>query len=126
QASVGRDAADLVVKQAAKRRLDAVLAPLRGLASAWSGAAMLGNAQGDETWLALARHVARHGAWPDRLSVAQTAIVQAGAGCLAWDLTFPEVFNAGSGFAAVLSNPPWDVLQYSTRDFISGYDLRVL
>ena len=41
EASVGAGAADLALKVAAKRRLDAVLQPLRLLAHAWSGAVML-------------------------------------------------------------------------------------
>ena len=41
EAAVGADAADLALKVAAKRRLDAALQPLRLLAHAWSGAVML-------------------------------------------------------------------------------------
>ncbi len=126
QATVGRDPADLVVKQAAKSRLDAGLAPLRNLARAWSGAAMLGEPGHDAVWLDLARHVARHGAWPRHLNPAQAAMLQAGDAALSWDLTFPEVFAPGSGFDAVLGNPPWDVVQHNTRDFVAGFDLRVL
>ena len=43
EASVGADAADLALKAAAKRRLDAALQPLRLLAHAWSGAVMLAD-----------------------------------------------------------------------------------
>ena len=39
--SIGRDLADLSGKVAAKARLDGVLSPLRQLARAWAGAAML-------------------------------------------------------------------------------------
>jgi len=126
EASVGRDAADLVLKQAAKTRLDLVLEPLRRLARAWSGAAELGT--GDAAWLELARQIARDGTWPQHLSETQAAITRAGAAALPWDLTFPEVFapDAQNGFDAVLGNPPWDVVQYSTREFVAAFDLRVL
>ena len=55
----------------------------------------------------------------------QQALARAGAAALPWDLIFPEAFQAG-GFDAVLSNPPWDVIQYRTEDFVAGYDLSVL
>lgn len=128
EASIGRDAADMVLKQAAKQRLDVVLRPLDQLARAWSGAAALGLPAGDLAWLELARHVARDGEWPPRLTPMQATIMQAGAAALPWDLTFPEIFasKAGNGFDAVLGNPPWDVVQYNTREFIAAFDPRVL
>ncbi len=64
QATVGADAADLLMKAAAKR-LDASLEPLRLLARAWSGAVMLATQEADDEWLALARAVAT-GNWPSR------------------------------------------------------------
>ncbi|HET8997369.1 MAG TPA: hypothetical protein VFN42_11950, partial [Acetobacteraceae bacterium] len=128
EASVGRDAADMVLKQTAKQRLDHILQPLRLLARAWSGAAALGRPECDAAWLDLARHVARRDAWPRLLTPIQAAMLQAGALALPWDLTFPEVFasDTGSGFDAVLGNPPWDVVQYNTREFVAAFDLRVL
>ncbi len=129
-ASVGRDTADLIVKQAAKTRLDALLAPLRNLARAWSGAVLSGAANADAAWFALARQVARTGVWPNALTDVQATLLRTGSTALPWDLTFPEVFapdRAGSsGFNAVLGNPPWDVLQYSTRDFVAAFDPTVL
>ena len=51
---------------------------------------------------------------------------------MAWDLAFPEVFwpdGAGGGqggFDAVLSNPPWDIMQPNTAEFLAGFDLSIL
>jgi hypothetical protein len=125
EGSVGRDIADLRLKTAAKQRLDAILQPLRHLARAWSGAVMLQGRQSDDEWLALAVAVADHGVWPDRLTPHQDAMLAAGQDALPWDLTFPEAFLQG-GFDAVLGNPPWDVIQYKTTDFVAGFDLSVL
>ena len=124
-ASIGRDISDLLVKDAAKARLDAALAPVRLLAQAWSGAVALGDRDCDDEWQALAGSVAETGFWPTVLSARQDALLTAGATALPWDLTFPEAFQAG-GFDAVLSNPPWDVIQYRTEDFVAGYDFSVL
>ena len=124
-ASIGRDVSDLIDKDAAKSRLDATLAPLRQLARAWAGAVALGERDCDDEWQALAGSVAATGCWPDCLTPRQQALARAGAAALPWDLIFPEAFQAG-GFDAVLSNPPWDVIQYRTEDFVANYDLSVL
>ena len=133
QARVGTDAADLALKVAAKRRLDAALQPLRLLACAWSGAVMLATRGVDDEWLALARAVAEEGAWPEVLTERQEAMLAMGSQALAWDLTFPEIFHPdgagqvqGGGFNAVLSNPPWDVMQPNTAEFLAGFDLAIL
>lgn len=123
-ASIGCDIGDLALKDAAKTRLDAALAPMRSLARAWSGAVALGERDCDDEWQMLAGAVAETGRWPPVLTARQTALAAAGAKSLPWDLTFPEAFQAG-GFDAVLSNPPWDVIQYRTEDFVAGYDLSV-
>lgn len=118
--SIGRDTADLAVKATVKARLDAVLLPLRRLACAWAGAAMLRDRDADDNWLALARYVAATATWPDMLKARQSAVLQAGQDAVAWDLVFPEVFP--TGFSAVLGNPPWDVVQHNTKDFVATYD----
>nr|WP_294560818.1 N-6 DNA methylase [uncultured Rhodopila sp.] len=123
-ATIGRDIADLAAKAAAKARLDSVLHPLRQLARAWSGAAMLRERDADDEWLALAAQVADRGAWPARPTARQAALLEAGRDAVAWDLVFPEVFP--DGFAAVLGNPPWDVVQHNTKDFVADYDPAVL
>ena len=132
QATLGRDAADLLLKEAAKARLDATLAPLRKLARAWSGAVMLATREGNDEWLVLAHAVAATGTWPCELTKRQTAMLEAGNLALPWDLTFPEVFipdgidRRTGGFDTVLSNPPWDIMQQNTGEFLAGFDLSVL
>ena len=40
-----------------------------------------------------------------------------------WELEFPDVFRTtGSGFDAVLGNPPWDVAKPSSKEFFSNID----
>ena len=40
-----------------------------------------------------------------------------------WELEFPDVFRtAGSGFGAILGNPPWETLQPSSHEFFSNLD----
>ena len=132
QATVGRDAADLALKEAAKGRLDAALHPLRQLARAWSGAVMLGARGADDEYLALAHLVAAQGTWPDKLTRRQATLVAAGASALPWDLTFPEVLQPDAtgarngGFDVVLGNPPWDIVQQNAKEFLAGFDLSIL
>ncbi len=112
-ASIGRDLDDLSGKQAAKQRLDTLLAPLRHLALAWSEAAMTGARDGDDRWIALARSAltGARGGIGDAADPAQP---------LAWDLAFPDVFP--NGFDVVLGNPPWDVVLPNSVDFVAGVD----
>jgi hypothetical protein len=123
-ASIGRDLDDLIAKQATKDHLDRLLYPLRQLARAWAGAAMLRDRDGDDLWLGLAACVADTGAWPDTLTIRQNALLAAGADAVVWDLVFPEVFPGG--FSVVLGNPPWDVVLPNTKDFVADYDPAVL
>jgi hypothetical protein len=117
QESVGIDAVDVALKSAARLRLDTALHALRQLARAWSGAVMC--AADDNGWVALARHVAATGQWPASLDERQTEILEAGNLALPWNLTFPDV---PEGFGAVVSNPPWDILQPNTSDFLAAFD----
>ena len=40
-----------------------------------------------------------------------------------WELEFPDVFRtSGSGFNAVLGNPPWETLQPSSQEFFTNID----
>jgi hypothetical protein len=131
ECGVGRDTAELALKESAKARMDAALGPLRQLARAWSGAVMLGTREADDEWLALARCVADTGNWPATLTARQSLLITTEQLALPWDLTFPEVFvpdkdgNAG-GFDAVLSNPPWDIVQQNAKEFLAGFDLSIL
>jgi hypothetical protein len=115
-ASIGRDLDDLSGKQAAKRRLDALLAPLRHLARAWSEAAMTGARDDDDRWIALARSVLT-GTYGN---IGDPADPAGPAQPLAWDLTFPDVFP--NGFDVVLGNPPWDVVLPNSVDFVAEMD----
>lgn len=51
---------------------------------------------------------------------------------LSFDLAFPEVFypdgNAANrvGFDADLGNPPWDAIQFKSKEFLAAFDLNVL
>ncbi len=121
-ASIGRDLHDLDMKRRAKVELDHLLAPLRNLARAWSGAAMLRQRDCDDLWLGLANHVADTGDWPARLTKAQSALMANDS--VSWDLAFPEVFP--DGFSVVLGNPPWDVVLPNTKDFVAIYDPAIL
>lgn len=128
QVTVGRNAGELLLKQQAMERLDHALHPLRQLARAWSGAAMLAFREADDEYLALAQAVAVQGTWPAALTRRQARLLAAGAAALPWDLTFPEVFlsEGGAGFDAVLGNPPWDIVQQNAKEFLAGYDLAIL
>ena len=43
--------------------------------------------------------------------------------CFHWELEFPDVFRAaGSGFDAILGNPPWENLQPNPEEFFSHRD----
>jgi hypothetical protein len=133
EASVGKDAADIEQKRAAKERLDAALAPFRVLAAAWSGGVMLGEAGSDADYEALLKAVA-DGEAIDAVTArsALAQMVDLGRAGLAYDLAFPEVFHSDGGaqrtggFSAVLGNPPWDALQPLAKEFFASFDLRIL
>jgi hypothetical protein len=121
EVSVGVDTVDVALKAAARQRLDAALHVLRLLVRSWSGAVMC--AQDDDAWLSLARRVAATGRWPASLNERQAQMLETGGLALPWDLTFPDVPD---GFDAVISNPPWDIVQPNMSDFLAEFDLAVL
>ena len=133
-ASVGKDVSDLEAKRRAKERLDAALVPFRLLAAAWSGGVMLGkDACDDLAYETLLRAVAEE--TDPAVVVAQSprlaAMVETGREGVPYDLVFPEVFHPdGSperrGFDVVLGNPPWDAIQFKTKEFFASFDFRIL
>jgi hypothetical protein len=94
-ATVGRDIADLALKQEAAHRLAEALSPLNRLAQAWSGAVMLAARDSDDAWIGLAQAVARTGTFPAKLTRTQAALTEAGREALSFDLAFPDVFVEG-------------------------------
>jgi hypothetical protein len=132
EASVGTDFADLERKRVAKKKFDEALAPLETLSAAWSGGVMLGDECDDAGYLALAQAVAKGNdcgevlaKWP-RLQ----KMVTVGNDAIAFHLTFPEVFqdvqSGGSGFDAVIGNPPWEGIDTSNKEFFAGFDISIL
>jgi hypothetical protein len=51
---------------------------------------------------------------------------------LSYDLAFPEVFYPSGvpygrhGFHAVLGNPPWDAIQFKSKEFFAAFDFEIL
>lgn len=51
---------------------------------------------------------------------------------LPFDLIFPEVFHptgqphGRSGFEAVIGNPPWDAIQFKSKEFFAAFDFEIL
>ena len=46
------------------------------------------------------------------------------ASVLHWPLVFPEVFQKG-GFDCILTNPPWDQMQFSEEEYFASRDARI-
>jgi hypothetical protein len=58
---------------------------------------------------------------PETLAVAER--VSAKNRFFHWELEFPDVFRvAGSGFDALLGNPPWDIAKPNSKEFFSNID----
>ena len=108
--------------------------PWRTLARAWSGSVALGEAQEGERarpgYRALERAVMRGEATEPILSEYPELgpMLEAGAGAVAFELCFPDVFLSGGrqGFDAVVGNPPWDALRPRAKEFFADVDLAVL
>ena len=132
EASVGKDLADLHQKESSKAKLDAALAPLKSLASAWSGGVMLGSSCDDTGYQILAKAVA-HGENLESVAKSRTGLesmLQLGASSISYPLVFPEVFYRGDGkvkgFDVVVGNPPWDAIQFKSKEYLAGFDLGIL
>lgn len=133
---VGKDVAEVESKRAAKARLDAALAPFELLARAWSGGVMLGEGCDDAAYQALVGTISRHDECEATLRKYPRleAMVAAASGAIAYELTFPEAFYGdgdlrlrdGSGFSAVVGNPPWDTIRPLVTEFLAAFDIEVL
>ncbi len=134
EASIGKDVADVELKRLAKQKLDAALAPLKLLAAAWSGGVMLGEESDEMGYEALVRALAEGRAVDDELQARAglARMVKVGSTGVPFDLLFPEVFHpagtadCGGGFHAVLGNPPWDAIQFKSKEFLAAFDLAVM
>jgi hypothetical protein len=60
---------------------------------------------------------------PSAETCAQAARIAARLRFFHWELEFPDVFRAaGSGFDAILGNPPWDIAKPNSKEFFSNLD----
>lgn len=126
--SVGKDVGEVEAKRAAMARLDEALTPFRMLARAWSGGVMLGDKCDDGAYEELAQAVVEGKAAPQRgLDLAAQA-----PDAWPYDVAFPEVFFpegrlvARGGFDAVVTNPPWDAIQFKSKEFFASIDFEIL
>ena len=132
EASVGKDVADLEQKRAAKGKLDAALEPLKLLAAAWSGGVKLGDECDDAGYQAIAQLVSNGGEIASELAARPRLreMVAVGKEGVAFELAFPEVLHPSGverrGFNVVLGNPPWDAIQFKTKEFLAAFDLGIL
>ena len=148
-ATLGMDAQDLQAKALAKAELDAALRPFVDLCTAWSGGIMLGPEQADGDAYRQALELTAAGRLPEIsdewLDGGREGEVALPAGflrmltkgraarVLVFPLAFPEVFYPAdgqpgqvNGFDVVLGNPPWDAIQFKTKEFLAAFDFEIL
>jgi len=156
ESSVGSELADVLDKEAVKSRLDQALLPFRVAAAAWAGGVMLGQEKCDDlAYSQLLKAIGHNCRPPDEIeSDDLRAQIARGLGlssvpadrpglesavnsaravpALGYDLTFPEVFyplgspHGKEGFHAVLGNPPWDAIQFKSKEFFAAFDFEIL
>jgi hypothetical protein len=156
EATVGITVAEMREKETVKANLDRALLPFRVAAAAWSGGVMLGPALcDDQAYAALLQTIANTGTLPGWIqSESLRAMIARGLGladahadrdplcaavlsgtcipALPYDLFFPEVFyptgvpHGRQGFHAVLGNPPWDAIQFKSKEFFAAFDFEIL
>lgn len=156
EATVGVSLAEVNDKTQAKAELDEALLPFRVAAAAWSGGVMLGSKGCDDAaYMTLLEYVGTHHELPGQieshpllqmiargLGVPEVPADSRGIGtllasgrcipALSHDLTFPEVFYPTGvpygrhGFDAVLGNPPWDAIQFKSKEFFAAFDFEIL
>ena len=60
---------------------------------------------------------------PSRQTLALVERIAAKNSFFHWELEFPDVFcKSGSGFDAMLGNPPWDIAKPNSKEFFSNLD----
>ena len=64
------------------------------------------------------------GSYPSSETLARCAAACRKNRVLHWPLAFPTVFEKG-GFDCILTNPPWDQLQFSEEEFFASRDARI-
>jgi hypothetical protein len=156
EATTGITIAEMREKELVKAELDGAMLPFRIAAAAWAGGVMLGPEKCDDVaYAGLLKSIGETGDLPheiestslcetvarglglDALPAQREAIytsVQSGqcVPALPYDLTFPEVFypagqpHGRRGFHAVLGNPPWDAIQFKSREFFAAFDFEIL
>ncbi len=156
EAGVGATVAENERKERTKRELDQALRPFRIAAAAWSGGVMLGPTHCDDhAYTELLQTIANTGDLPDRIESPRLRtmiarglavdevpeertrlyeLLQSGrcVPALSFDLTFPEVFFptgvpfGRQGFHCVLGNPPWDAIQFKSKEFFAAFDFEIL
>ncbi len=156
ESSVGSELAEVLDKEVVKTRLDHALLPFRVAVAAWAGGVMLGEEKCDDlAYSELLKAIGHNGWLPDliesddlRAQIArglglpsvpadrpglESAVNSARAvPALGYDLTFPEVFyplggpHGREGFHAVLGNPPWDAIQFKSKEFFAAFDFEIL
>lgn len=153
EVSVGATVAEIAAKQAAKARLDRALAPFRLVAAAWAGGVMLSEKGcDDDAYAWLVQCVSETGELPASFDNHKRLLPMIARGlgvtilpenrerklpidaipALPYDLAFPEVFFPSGvladrgGFNAVLGNPPWDAIQFKSKEFFAAFDIEYL
>lgn len=156
ESSIGVSIPETEAKEEIKNRLDMALFPFRILAAAWAGGVMLGPGSCDNNaYRKLATEIGRSGKLPDQLdSKALRYMIAKGLGvqnipelsselqtktikeeikpAFPYDLIFPEVFypygfnKQRNGFDVVLGNPPWDAIQFKSKEFFAAFDFEIM
>jgi hypothetical protein len=135
EATVGVSLSEIEAKKAAKARMDQLLDPFKLVAAAWAGGVMLGAPDCDDQGYADLIKAVAEGAETKPLldsNVRLQLMVARGRRSVSFDLAFPDVFFLGGdlkhrrGFDVVLGNPPWDAIQFKSKEFFANFDFSIL
>lgn len=135
EATVGASLSEVEAKKAAKARMDQLLDPFKIVAAAWAGGVMLGAPGCDDQGYAGLIKAVSEGADAKTLLDSHKRLqlmVTTGNRSIPFDLAFADVFfpsgdlNQHRGFDVVLGNPPWDAIQFKSKEFFANYDFQIL